>query len=714
MKTIENIQRAKTRMAGLRPGTAKYLLITLCFCAFVFIPLRSQTQNPWQWVKQLGGDGTDLVGGMANDSKNNLYVAGGFFNTLRTPDGKVRSAGDMDIFIAQFDEKGKVQNLWSGGGKGTDYASCITVNATDMIIVGGTVSDTISIEKFKNSFPGKRLFISALNAKGKFQWMSTIVVNGNATLTAVSTDKAGNIYALGSYLGELTSGTNTIKSAGKSDIFLASFQSSGIPIKLVTIGSEEEDLPGALAISDSGNVVISGQSGKTFQLGSFTIRGDINKPRGNAFIVRFASSLEPLWVEEYKAEEYCNLRSLAFDKRNNLYVGGSFSFSLQAADTVFRSNGYSDILVVKYDAAGRKLWGRSLGTWYYDHLFQIVPDKINGAIVTGLLGDTLRIDSLEIRPATQENSALILQFDSTGRVSWGDCISGNGRNFSTAALLDNKGNLYMAGSFRKSFEKEGEEINSYGEQDIFLAKYFNCLTNKAEILGSPWLCPGTSGVLKVKIGYKQVTWNDSIHRNYLEIVKPGTYRVSMYDKRGCLLTDSIHVSLIPRPGLNIGNDTCLWVCDSVMLKAQQGFTDYSWNNRPGNLTSLATSKDKKAGTYPFWVTVTDSLGCVWTDSINITFLSLPERVDLDKAQLTVYPNPATDMVFWSLKVDAPCKLVVELTDEHGRTFFVESISTYMPGELRKISLENIPMGPYHLRIKSPGNPQLKTTRIIKR
>ncbi len=714
MITTMNISQTGNPTLKTAKGLLPFIIATLCLCAFVLAPLHSQTQKPWQWVKQLGGESWDMTGGMVRDSKNNLYVAGGFFNTLKTPGPKVKSTGNMDLFVARLDEKGNVQDLWSGGGKGADHASCIAVSASDLIVIGGTISDTVTIEKLKDAAPGKRLFVAGMTTKGKFQWLTSMAVNGNASLSAVSTDKAGNIYALGSYNGELSSGNNKIKSAGKGDLFAARFTSAGTPVRLISIGGEEEELPGALAVSDSGIVAISGQSGKTFQLGNFTIRGDINKPRGHAFLVKLTSGLEPQWVEEYKGEEYCNLGSLAFDKRNNLYVGGNFNFSIQAADTMFKSKGYSDLLVVKYDAAGKKKWGRGIGTWYYDYAFQVIPDKIEGAIVTGVLGDTLRTDSLELKPVSQENSALILQFDSVGRITWGDCITGQGRNFSTGAMLDGKGNLYMTGSFRQSFEKEGEEITSYGDQDIFVAKYYNCPTNEAEIFGSPWLCPGTYGTLSVKSGYKQVTWNDTIRGNYMEIQKPGTYRVSMYDKRGCQLTDSITVALIPSPGLNIGNDTTLWACDSVLLKAQPGFVNYTWNNQPGDITFLAAAKDGRAGTYPFWATVTDTLECAWSDSVNITFLPIPERIDLDKAELTSYPNPVTDVVYWSLKTEAPCKLVVELTDEHGRPFYMEQVSNYMPGELRQVPVENLPMGPYHLRLKSPGNTQVKTYRIIKR
>ena len=189
----------------------------------------------------------------------------------------------------------------------------------------------------------------------------------------------------------------------------------------------------------------------------------------------------------------------------------------------------------------------------------------------------------------------------------------------------------------------------------------------------------------------------------------------MYDKRGCFLTDSIVVNLIPSPDIKLGNDTTLLTSDSLLLKTKPGFIQYLWNNIPGTDTYMATSRNGIAGTYPFWVSVTDTIGCAWNDTIQVTFRQESVYTDnnLDKAKLVSYPNPATDVVYWYLEVESPCKIFVELTDEHGRTFQQEYLENYLPGEIRKINLSNLSKGLYNISIKSQGTTTVKTLRIIK-
>lgn len=690
-------------------------IISLSLCA-PMMNTSAQTQKPWQWVKQLGGNGWDVAGGIAHDSKNNIYLTGSFFSTLQGPGAKAKSFGNQDIYLARFDEKGNLKDLWTGGGHAADQASCIAVSPTDQVIIGGSVTDTISLGKLNDAAPGRRLFLCSLTPKGQFAWIKSFSGEGTASLSAIATDRKGTIYALGAFTGKLTAGNISITSSGKNDLFLARFSSVGAIEKLIGFGGEEDDLAGALAVNDSGMVSCSGQCGKTFKAGEYTLPGSGRNPRGNAFLLGFDPSLSPAWAHTFTGEEYCQLSSLSFDSQNNLYACGSFSFTLKTDDTTFVSKGYTDALVLKYSQKGQLLWGRSTGSWYYDYAYQVISDPIDGAVVTGALGDTLSVDSLTITPVSQQNSALILQFSPKGTVSWGDCISGNGRNFSTGATLDSWGNLYMAGSFRNVFEKEGEEITSRGDQDVFLAKYFNCLTSQGEIFGQPALCPGLPTTLSIKSGFKRVVWNDSIkNTNYIEAYKPGLYRVSMYDKKGCRQTDSVEVTVVPSPGSLVGPDTSLWVSDSILLQVKGSFDQYRWNDRSSDNSYLAMAQDGKPGSYSYWVSVTDSLNCTWGDTITITYKPIPDYTDLSKAQLISYPNPATEAVYWYLNTENPCRLVVELADEHGRIHQVESLEVYVPGEVRKINLSNQPMGPYYIRVKNPGGTgTIKTLRIIKR
>jgi hypothetical protein len=171
--------------------------------------------------------------------------------------------------------------------------------------------------------------------------------------------------------------------------------------------------------------------------------------------------------------DFFQIASLQHDFSGNIFAAGSFSSSIKISDSTLFSNGYTDAFILKYKPDGNLDWARGFGSWYYEYATSVNIDNHGGAIITGSIGDTLVVDSLVIEPVSKDNSAIVIQFTSNGKATWADNISGTGRNFSNASVLDRQGNLYFSGSFRNKFEKENITMTSYGDQDIFLAKYYN-------------------------------------------------------------------------------------------------------------------------------------------------------------------------------------------------------------------------------------------------
>ena len=168
------------------------------------------------------------------------------------------------------------------------------------------------------------------------------------------------------------------------------------------------------------------------------------------------------------------------------------------------------------------------------------------------------------------------------------------------------------------------------------------------------------------------------------------------------------------PFFSLGNDTTILVSDSLLLKAPGKYTRYQWNNYSTESTYLAKPVDKKTGTVLYWLTVTDSLYCNYSDTISISYLKGYNWVDLGKIQLVTYPNPATDQVNWFIKTDEACQLVEELTDIYGRVLYHQYIKQYLPGEVKQINLGNMPAGIYNLRISNSSvGKSFKTVRVIK-
>jgi len=677
--------------------------------------LNAQQQKTWQWIKQLGGDSWDISAGVVCDSKNNLYVAGSFFNTLNCGSKKIKSVGNRDVFVAKFNEKGDLKDIWTGGGKNNDNITCISTTSEDNVVIGGVISDTAIFDKQKINGIGQRLFVADLDLKGKYAWISTISVNGSATMYSICADRQGNIYVSGVFNNTLLAGSQKIKTHGGKDIFIARLNKTGTVEKLFALGSEGNDSPGSLSVDNSDNLFIAGVLSEPFENDSIKYLPGSSLTTTYAYLIKFDFNFNKIWSRSISGENYCQISSVKNDVSGNIYVCGSFNLKLHLIDTVLVSKGRTDAFLLKYNSEGKREWCRSFGSWYYDYANNINIDNLGGAYVTGSLGDTLLIDSLVVIPVLKNNSTMIVQFSSTGKALWSETISGNGRNFSNGSVLDTKGNLYLTGSFRKTFEKNDKKLSSLGDQDIFLAKFYNCPSNKAEVFGRLSFCPRMDSELSTKKGFKNIVWNDTLKgTNYIIARSPGYYWVSMSDKQGCLLTDTVFETQNSLPVFSLGRDTTIKVGDSLILRAPVNYTQYQWQDYSTFPTFLVKPKDKESGNKKYWLSVTDSALCNYTDTISVTFIKGNKWIDLENIKLTVYPNPTSDKVYWYINTDKICQFLIQLTDENGRILYHRYLRDYISGEVKDISMSGLPSGTYHIRIcDTIDGKNFKTSLVIK-
>lgn len=133
-------------------------------------------------------------------------------------------------------------------------------------------------------------------------------------------------------------------------------------------------------------------------------------------------------------------------------------------------------------------------------------------------------------------------------------------------------------------------------------------------------CNGTATALSTGTPSFTYLWNttpsqtNSIATNLC----PGFYAVTVTDSLGCSATDSVQVLNPVATSLQFSSTTnsCFASCNGVAVVAATGvapFT-YAWTTLPVQTTDTATALC--AGSYN--VTVTDSLGCIVTDSVLIT------------------------------------------------------------------------------------------------
>jgi gliding motility-associated-like protein len=149
------------------------------------------------------------------------------------------------------------------------------------------------------------------------------------------------------------------------------------------------------------------------------------------------------------------------------------------------------------------------------------------------------------------------------------------------------------------------------------------------------LCLGATVVLDAGPGYNSYNWDDSSNNQVRAVSQSNNYSVTATDQNGCSSSDTINVYFDPGEQFNLGNDTAICPTDSIQLSTPANQQAYSWNT--GDTTQ---SISVQSGT--FSVSVTNSRGCTYSDSINISFRTPPTvslGSDLHYCENTTFSQP---------------------------------------------------------------------------
>lgn len=129
------------------------------------------------------------------------------------------------------------------------------------------------------------------------------------------------------------------------------------------------------------------------------------------------------------------------------------------------------------------------------------------------------------------------------------------------------------------------------------------------------VCQGVSLVLNAAYTGATYLWSNSSTNSTINTLNAGTYWAEV-SLNGCVARDSMVLSILPLPTLNLGNDTLICNGDSILLNAFSALATYLWNNGTTNSTLNVTTSGN------FWVTKSLN-GCSVTDTIHIQVQPYP-------------------------------------------------------------------------------------------
>ncbi len=129
------------------------------------------------------------------------------------------------------------------------------------------------------------------------------------------------------------------------------------------------------------------------------------------------------------------------------------------------------------------------------------------------------------------------------------------------------------------------------------------------------ICQYTSAIINSYLNHDYTfQWSTTETDSFITVNNAGKYWLTVSDTLGCSITDTFYVSIDSFPSkASLGPDVAVCTGDSIRLVwgANQTFS-YLWNDNTTNSYLIIDNP----GTYS--VTVTDTMGCIATDTIEIT------------------------------------------------------------------------------------------------
>ena len=319
-----------------------------------------------------------------------------------------------------------------------------------------------------SSLPKKKS-IGLYRISSEFQWNETIINEGLDEGRSITLDNNEDLLVTGSIYNS---------SKLNNDLFLIKYSTNGSVKWNNTWGGSLEESGDSITVDLSNDIYITGYT-SSFGNGSYDI-----------CLLKFDSSGSLLWNMTWGGDNVDKGYGVEVDEVGNVYVGGSTKIS----------NGYDDVVLLKFDAStGNLLKNTTWGDYYDERAQDITIDSAGNVYLTGYtdnfgatvrdlflvkyntdgdlvynttLGDdrwhegrSLVFDSMEnvyIAGFIQNNGKggdfILLKFNSTtGSMEWNTIWGGNEHDYGYDCAFDSKDNIYIVGS-TESYEGNHKKV----------------------------------------------------------------------------------------------------------------------------------------------------------------------------------------------------------------------------------------------------------------
>ena len=432
-----------------------------------------------------GNGAQDLEGnGVATDSADAIVLTGRYKDALNVGDvSDLPATGKHNALLAKYDSAGGY--LWSHSiNNGTQdlYGAALAIDATDSVIMTGRYKGDLDLGLgvLTPSLPGRfGVFTAKYDSDGNVVWNRGVGNDAqDMTPEDVAVDGNGHVFITGRYkdVTDFYDGHTVPAFGAKWAVYLAKYDSSaGTTLWSQGFGNAAQDqLPGGVAASSTGNVAVVGSYKGTVDFGGGNIA---NQGAGNGiFVAAYDGNGNHQWSAGFSNTAGDQLaENVAIDAAGNVIVVGSVLGTISVGGSALSAPTARHVLVAKYDSAGNHLWSHAYGDAVNASTARAVSvDPSGNVLVAGRFQGTVNFGGTPLTSlgSTQDAFVLKLSADGVHICSFG---YGNGSQITYAEGIaaDTHGDLRLVGQYRDAVDfGSGSATASMGAKfDLYLLRY---------------------------------------------------------------------------------------------------------------------------------------------------------------------------------------------------------------------------------------------------
>lgn len=356
------------------------------------------------WSRQISGPRHELSRVVAALPNGGAAISGWFSDNATFGAGAAHalSLSGEGLFLVAYDRDGEPQWGAQITGSSQTLVRAAAATADGQIVLTGQFQDDIKFTHTQrhrdmtlHAAAMDDIFLARYDASGMLLWAQRAGGDGEAEAgCGLAAGSGGATLITGSFAdsGSFGSAALRLAAAGREDLFLASYDASGMPSWVKTKGGRGSDRGNAITALPNGDSLVTGFVGGVAAEPTY-MQGVPVALAGPAtlYTARHAANGALLWSHEAREAGTSEGTHIAAAKDGSALVMGELSGLLSlpltpSGDLTVKAHGDKDVFITKYDTSGTVRWLTRLGGTRRDRGLALTALEDGSVWLAGVVG----------------------------------------------------------------------------------------------------------------------------------------------------------------------------------------------------------------------------------------------------------------------------------------------------------------------------------------